>query len=123
MCVSTFSALHMNLNNLISSSFGGFGGQWQLPILAVEGGSAGVGRSRQAGDSWCDHTGSARNIHLLTEGNVDIAFLLPLCWETILLKFFQGRTYHSVSAWIISHSGTLSFQGSRNFYELLLWVM
>lgn len=77
MCVSTFSALHMNLNNLISSSFGGFGDQWQLPILAVEGGSAGVGRSRQAGDSWCDHTGSARNIHLLTEGNVDVAFLLP----------------------------------------------
>lgn len=85
MCVSTLSALQVNLNNLISSSFGGFGGQWQLPILAVEGGRAGVGRSRQAGDSWWDHTGSARNIHLLMEGNIDVAFLLPLSWETILL--------------------------------------
>lgn len=101
-CVCTFSALDMGPDKLISGWAGL--GMDVLAVPAVGGGSAGVGRSRQAGGSWCD----LKELHLPAGSSGDGAFLLLLSWKTILLYFSKAelstqllfRSFHTQTPFI-----------------------
>lgn len=88
---------------------------WMLvPVPAVGGRSAGVGRSRQAGGSWCDHTRAqgAPPAHGEQWGwSIPPAVVL----ENNFALFFQGRTHHSASARVVSHSNSFYFREAVTF--------
>lgn len=91
------------------------------PVPAVGGGSAGVGRCRQAGGSWCDHTSAPRS-STCPRGAVGMEHS-SCCCPGKQLYFIFPRQNSALS--FCSGRFTLKlllFQRSCNFYELL-WVM
>lgn len=111
-CVCAFSALHISSDKLCSHL--AVLGMGVCACSCCGRGSAGVGRSRQAGGSWCDHTGAqgAPPAHGEQWGwSIPPALVL----ENDFALFFQGRTHHSASAQVVSHSNSFYFREAVTF--------
>lgn len=92
---------------------------WRFLLCQV--GSAGVGRSRQAGDYWCDHTSAPRS-STCPRGAVGMEHFSCCCPGKQFCFIFPRQ--NSPLSFCSGHFTLklLLFQRSCNFYELL-WVI